>query len=558
MNSAERAYSVTEQELLALVAMVETHAVYLTGDVTAKVDHRPLVWLNKQQHLSSRQVRWVQKLQEFNIKIEYIPGKTNVLADFLSRQPLLQPKCHTCHKRFDEQEIQVISVEDPAEQTVIINHYHDTPEAGHQGISRTLEKIQRHFTWPTQILDVQKYVKSCTECQQAKPRNSKPDGLLHSVPTPTTRFHTVGMDWFSMPCTKDGVDMIFIIVDYLTKLTRLIPCSSKNTAKDLALLFKTHWHDIGLGLPSVIISDRDKWLTSKFWRNLCQTLHITQQLSTARHQQTNGQVERTIRTIKTSMLPLINYKKTNWPSLLSALEFAHNDSISASTGSTPFFLTYNQHPHSVLSSEHNLPWYTAVQKARDAIEKAHQAQAKIYNRNRQDSDIQAQDLVLLAREGIQWSPDSQRSKKLLTPWLGPFRVLERSGQNATLELPSHCKIHPTFSISKLKKFIPRGDSVPAPTHWVNGNEEFEVDKILDHRTWYGHVQYLVSWKHANESKNQWLFAEDMNNCTTLIQAYLSSRGGVREVDESRPSDRRPFPKVRLRLSSAPMDINRQC
>jgi hypothetical protein len=201
-----------------------------------------------------------------------------------------------------------------------------------------------------------------------------------------------------------------------------------------------------------LISDRDHLLISKFWTKLCQQVNIILKLATARHQQTNGQVERTIRTIKQSMLAYNTYSQKNWVETLSTLEFSHNDSLSASTGYTPFYLTYNQHPFSSLNEVDTTPWTDHLKQARQALEKAHLQQAQQYNKNRKMSDIQINDLVLLEREGIIWGPDSQRDKKLLTPWLGPFKVTAREGENATLELPVDCHIHPTFSVSKLKKY----------------------------------------------------------------------------------------------------------
>lgn len=49
-------------------------------------DHNPLVRLETQLDLSSKQVRWVGYLQQFAFKRKSVPGKTNI-ADPLSRMP---------------------------------------------------------------------------------------------------------------------------------------------------------------------------------------------------------------------------------------------------------------------------------------------------------------------------------------------------------------------------------------------------------------------------------------------------------------------------------------
>ena len=72
--------------------MLEHHAVYSTGDVICKTDHKPLVRLLSLA-MSSWQILWVMNLQEFKLKFEYLPGKLNSDAEYLSRQHTLSPKC---------------------------------------------------------------------------------------------------------------------------------------------------------------------------------------------------------------------------------------------------------------------------------------------------------------------------------------------------------------------------------------------------------------------------------------------------------------------------------
>ena len=89
MNDHELQYPVHEKELLAIITMLVYHGVYLTSGTICRTDHKPLIRLQSQPILSGRQVRWVMKLQEYNLQIEYLPGKLNCVAEYLSRQPSL-------------------------------------------------------------------------------------------------------------------------------------------------------------------------------------------------------------------------------------------------------------------------------------------------------------------------------------------------------------------------------------------------------------------------------------------------------------------------------------
>jgi hypothetical protein len=87
LNSAQRNYPVHEQELLAIIKAIQEWKCYLDGQKFQVItDHKSLVYLQKQPHLSSRQIRWLEFLSQFDFELQYRPGKSNVVADALSRR----------------------------------------------------------------------------------------------------------------------------------------------------------------------------------------------------------------------------------------------------------------------------------------------------------------------------------------------------------------------------------------------------------------------------------------------------------------------------------------
>ena len=83
---AERNYSTVEKELLGIVWGVQKFTSYLYGrEFTLQSDHAPLVHLNNFKAQNARLMRWALQLQSFPYRVEAIPGKENVGADFLSR-----------------------------------------------------------------------------------------------------------------------------------------------------------------------------------------------------------------------------------------------------------------------------------------------------------------------------------------------------------------------------------------------------------------------------------------------------------------------------------------
>ena len=57
-----------------------------------RTDHKNLEYYKRPQKLSERQVRWMQELSQFNHKLEFKPGRLNVVADALSRRDQDLPK----------------------------------------------------------------------------------------------------------------------------------------------------------------------------------------------------------------------------------------------------------------------------------------------------------------------------------------------------------------------------------------------------------------------------------------------------------------------------------
>ena len=78
-------YSVSDCELLAIILACQQWYCYLHGALSMVVytDHQPLVHLFTQPSLNPRQTRWLERLAEFQLDIQYVQGPANVVADCL-------------------------------------------------------------------------------------------------------------------------------------------------------------------------------------------------------------------------------------------------------------------------------------------------------------------------------------------------------------------------------------------------------------------------------------------------------------------------------------------
>ena len=87
-NEAQRKYSTVEKETLALVLALNHFEVYLSSSpipIKVHTDHNPLVFLNKFKNKNQRLTKWSLLLQEWNLDINHVPGRYNIVPDILSR-----------------------------------------------------------------------------------------------------------------------------------------------------------------------------------------------------------------------------------------------------------------------------------------------------------------------------------------------------------------------------------------------------------------------------------------------------------------------------------------
>ena len=106
--------------------------------------------------------------------------------------------------------------------------------------------------------------------------------------------------------------------------------------------------------------------------------------------------------------------------------------------------------------------------------------------------------------------------------LGPYEVIESVGASAVrLRLPATVQIHPVFHVSLLELAAddpyPGQVSPPPPAVVVDGEEEWEVETILDSRLHNNRLQYLVKWKGYDAPT--WQTPTDLEHSTDLVRQF---------------------------------------
>jgi hypothetical protein len=418
---------------------------------------------------------------------------------------------------------------------------HDSITAGHPGQYGTQEHVERHYWWPQLAAFVKRYVDACDLCNRTKTSRLGPQGELQPLPVPGAPWEVISTNMIVELPKSNGYDSIVAFVDYDTKQCHLAPTVTTATADDIADIeirevFRLH------GLQKKILSDRGPQFAAKLLRRIYERLGIEMALSTAYHPQTDGQTERLNAEIEQFLRLFCSWRQDDWEPLLPIVEFVLNSRVHSATKHTPFELNYGFTPDFTIPAggKTDVPAATErLDRLREARQEAHAAlritreHMKFYHdRNvRPTPDYPEGSKVWLDSRNVKLK---QPSQKLGHKWLGPFVIEKKVGNLAyRLKLPHQMKVHPVFHVNLLKPHKPdtipgREPPEPPPIETEEGEEEWEVDKVLDsrlHGRWKK-LQYLVSWKGYASLHNSWEPAENVENAPERIAEFHRKNPGA--------------------------------
>ena len=336
-----------------------------------------------------------------------------------------------------------------------------------------------------------------------------------------------------LPTTPRGCDSVFTVVDLLTKQAHFIPMREASTAKDVAELFFSNIvrHH---GLPKAIVSDRDRRFTSQFWQTLFKSCGTDLRMSTAYHPQSDGQTERMNRTLEEALRSYVGHDQPTWDDYLVPLEIAFNSATASSTNMTPWYFNHGYHPRlPVNTTATAVPAATQftqqldqrIAYATSCLNKAKTRQKQQADRHRRDLRFSVGQLVRLHLQHLDLP--GCPSRKLSPRFSQPLRICKIISPVAyQLELPASWKIHPVFHVSHLRPYrdpnnlVPGRASVPPPAIVTDGQDHFEIARILRHRVHprTRRVSYLVRWKGYAPEDDSWVLRSDLH-APALLRAY---------------------------------------
>ncbi|GFS61550.1 transposon Tf2-9 polyprotein [Trichonephila clavipes] len=467
LNKAERNYTVTERECLAVIWALNKFKTHF-GPLPVKVitDHAALTKLTNGKNLSSRMIRWALKLSEFNIEWEHRPGVQNVVADLLSRNPVdsiegsqiscaalralaLNSREQFIREQREDPELGHIYryLENPDDSSVnatvcegwyqdfklingllfyakyfstlrelrvyipgslrkdIMKEFHDLPLAGHLLKRNTYLKLRDTCYFPFMRKYIFEYVSTCDRCQKFHYKNALPAGRLMPIVSKYPN-EIITLDLLGpYPASRpERYKFILVISDHFTKWCELIPLRKASAQAIANALF--HNYIAPYRAPISLISDNGPQFISDVFEHLSHRLDI-KHIKTVTYRPLANLTERVNRNLVQMMASFVEENHENWD------QFLHEFAFALRTARIRNMLVGTSKDYSM---------------RQDEICEKSMSWEKYYNRRRRNVYIKVNDLVLIQTHFLSAAGRKQVGK-FMPKFEGPYRVLEVKGNN---------------------------------------------------------------------------------------------------------------------------------
>ena len=389
LTDTQRAWSSTHQELYALVASLAHFREYLIGvHFQVVTDNSACTYILTKPNLAPKLTRWALAIQEYDFDIVHIEGKSNVVADALSRarpEPIvvnaleakLENPTDLAKLQMEDEHIRVLiqyirsgvipedmsrtqrtrleneSVKFKVQEGVlyrlatpyaivvipanlrlfIMREHHSTPLAMHMGIRRTYESIARKCWWAGMRSDIERYVKECSSCGEVKPpgKIQRPalQPIIAKYPMEIVSTDICG----PFPRSRKGNKYAVIFICGFSRYCEILPLKDQ-TAESLADVFVNQFVT-RYGVCEKLLSDQGANYMSDLMNRINRKLGIKRLRTSAYHPACNGKAERTWRVVKACIAHFVNDAQDNWCQYLPFIRLASNAAWHRSINTSP-------------------------------------------------------------------------------------------------------------------------------------------------------------------------------------------------------------------------------
>lgn len=387
----EQRYRQIEREMLAISWALQHFHIYIFGThFDLYTDHKPLVSIlnNPKSSPSARIERLCLKIQQYSYTIKHQKGADNP-ADYLSRHPMrrqpddqfetkIEGYCNFLLRHSLPQAISVEQVRESTKNDTVLQHVMDSlkfnkrimysqfesvrhefsvvreivlrknqivlpadlqqraitiAHKGHLGIVKTKQLLRTKIWFPSMDKIVEQLVKTCPVCQViTNEHNRDPISVMEPAKFP---FEKVAVD-FAGPFPNGKY--IFIMVDECSRypIVKVVSSTSFKCVEPILISIFAQF-----GIPESITSDNGPPFNGSDFANMSKVFNFKHRRTTPYWPEGNGRAERTVQTIKKSLM-CAQLEDGNFISQLNIFLFNYRATPHSSTGKSPFEIMFGR------------------------------------------------------------------------------------------------------------------------------------------------------------------------------------------------------------------------
>jgi hypothetical protein len=123
----------------------------------------------------------------------------------------------------------------------ILDEAHTLRYSIHPGSTKMYHDLRQQFWWMRMKRETARYVSECDTCRKVKADYMKPGGLLQSLSIPEWKWNDISMDFIvGLPMMTRKFDSIWVIMDQLSKSAYFIPVNTKYRVEKYAEIYIAH------------------------------------------------------------------------------------------------------------------------------------------------------------------------------------------------------------------------------------------------------------------------------------------------------------------------------
>lgn len=399
-NSTEQNWSTYEQELSAVIFALKAWDHLLQGHhLIIHTDHANIQALQKAT--SKKLWRWRLILQDFHYEINHVAGKSNVVADALSRcleqefiNILTRQRTRANHSSSEPDTSttnDIIASTDtlgrdssiatdiqgdmtPSESSnsnltdpILTENGYSSPDrydllmrfhnsvVGHHGIGATINKIKEQgFHWDNIYHDVKIFINNCGLCQKHRNSGDNFQAAQHHSQI-FKLFEVLIADAVGpFPEDADGNKYVITVMCGFSRFTELYPAKSTDAASFLPALIDIYGR---YGIPAFLRTDKGPQFDNELISMFIAYFEQERQFTLPYRPQSNGLVERRNQDLLKNLKILVHeiQQFKNWSFFLPLVQRILNTSYHSAIGTQPVKMVFG---NNTMLSERLLPQFT--------------------------------------------------------------------------------------------------------------------------------------------------------------------------------------------------------